>query len=554
MKDLNPKQQAAAKSNKAITIVFATPGSGKTRTLIERVKWLIANGANPKRIACVSYTNAAANEIAKRLGDIKLGCCSTLHALIFKLLQRYGQTVGLPNTLSILDEEAGEALLMETSQRLRYKPKTNDELRDRVSKILDRPSSVQGSTRQIDIVATEFLREQIVTGDLGFDHILHLGLKLLHNSVPACLFDHILWDEVNDSAEIDIKIMLGFTPQTLWVCGDFDQQIMSFRGSNPAVLMDMANNPADYVGVFNLNQNYRSLPVIVLAASHLIEHNQVRVKTDMRWEKAGTGRLTVCENQRPIEELSIIAKQIADQKDNTDIAVLWRTNIQAKACREHLQGMGIAVQQPPQRVKEGQTATIGRAMLAFMCNPWSERAAQWFLKSWGLNVVEIKAKADSNSQSVASMYNGTLIGYAGTDFNFSLFAANIETLSFFQGPTPVKGWMYDLAKTMPPSFTVYDLLESASSKDEDETEGTGVYVGTIHSAKGREWDMVIMGGCDVGVPAKPLTEEDRRLFYVGATRPMNTLVLTWCNSRPAVGRPWLQEERKRIQFISEMGL
>ena len=236
---LNQAQLAAATHTASRILVVAAAGSGKTKTLIARIQNMIANGTDPRNIVVITFTAAAAKVIQERLGDVKLGYAGTLHGYCLRILQQHGNMIGLPSKLTILDESDAEALLVEAIAKMSYKG-TRKAVDEQVALGLAHMRS--GDTMRFDDVtrvAYEYFYGMTTTGCLTFSMILTLGLELIRKMGPLeigeyenlCQYQHLLVDEVNDSAAIDFEIYEALPVKTRFLCGDPDQRIMSFRGA-----------------------------------------------------------------------------------------------------------------------------------------------------------------------------------------------------------------------------------------------------------------------------------------------------------------------------------
>src|ERR1700733_10724774 len=110
MNNFNVQQLKAINSNAPTILCIASPGAGKTSTLVARVQRLLRDGVDRSSICVITFTRAAAAELQQRLGDVRLGFNANLHSLMFRLLQQHGPLIGLPPQLTILDEETADEL------------------------------------------------------------------------------------------------------------------------------------------------------------------------------------------------------------------------------------------------------------------------------------------------------------------------------------------------------------------------------------------------------------------------------------------------------------
>lgn len=607
--NLDVQQSKAVLSDAKTICVIASAGSGKSRTLVARVKRLVADGVDPARICAITFTNAGAKVMNERLNyrlqeqppetlaeyrgmkpddrKIKLGWCGTLHAFCLRLLQQHGSLIGLPSKISVMDEDAATEALEETARKLRYKPKTQDELRDTVKRMLEiYPRIPDHFPGKAEMVALEYLQQQRVTGEFDFDTILAAAWWLLKQKRDLIQFDHLLWDEVQDSAGIDFDISEAMGVANTFMCGDDSQSIFAFRGAEVERFIGIAKY-SDAV-LLNLSTNYRSDSNIISAAQRLIEHNTNRIPNKMvaRPEAdKGSVEVIACDNAgaelaqianvlTPLTQLPRPVCHCGDYmtphgdsshkpvemftEPNPTIAILWRTNNQAESCRKHLEGLGFKLKQKPVAVRDGPDAAAGRSVLGFLSNPWSDRAALRMIKMNGGDAAKAQQQATERMESVAGTLNTQLgLQHGGLDGQWVLEGFGTFLGNLLPAVSQARVWLMALAGTIAAPFTLGDLMAAATERDEPQPEGDGIHVGTFHSYKGMEADTIVLGGCEAeSWEAKNGVDvaEERRLFYVGITRARNRLVMTWAKERPCSFAVWKREPKTRSRFITEARL
>src|SRR2546426_5342341 len=277
---LNDEQRIAASSSAPVTLVIASPGAGKTRTLIGRIEWLLRECAvPPEQIVVLTYTVNASAEIRARLGAVQLGYCSTLHGFALRLLERFGPGFGLSSKLAVLDEEQKERLLADVIADMSWKgsvSKVREALREcGPATFLDG----RGGLNEFERVCYQYHNECFHYDVVDFDSILHLCAWMLSKMPDAELpWTHLFCDEMQDSAEIDGQIYAALNIPNKWFCGDPDQSCFAFRGSDIRVVLDLAKRAERY----ELSSNYRCDSAIATAANALICPNQKRLPKIMR--------------------------------------------------------------------------------------------------------------------------------------------------------------------------------------------------------------------------------------------------------------------------------
>jgi DNA helicase-2/ATP-dependent DNA helicase PcrA len=300
-------QQAAIEAPTPALIV-AGPGSGKTSTLIGRIEYVVHTlGVRPDSILALTFSRKAAREMEERLtlalgGAYALPKVSTFHAFCADLLRQHAALAGLRPDFSLIDEAEGYFLLrqMADEMQLRYYQKlqapayyfpdmlkaisrAKDELvgpneyvhlAQRMQEQAQDEEAMQRAEKALEVARVYALYEQGLQrrGDSDFGGLLVLTIKLLHEH-PEILqeqqekYQHILVDEfqdVNRASGVLLRELAG-AAQRVWVVGDANQAIYSFRGASPA---NITNFTSDFPGalVLPLARNYRSRPDLVTLA------------------------------------------------------------------------------------------------------------------------------------------------------------------------------------------------------------------------------------------------------------------------------------------------
>lgn len=308
--DLNPEQREAVETTDGPLLVLSGAGTGKTRVLTCRVAYILAKGlAKPWQILAVTFTNRAAKEMRERVATLvgpvaEAVWLGTFHALCVRMLRRHGELIGLRSSFTILDSddqlrllkqvmEADEIdikkwpaqALMGVIQRWKDRGLTPDKASQESSsefaggRALAMYSAYQERLRALN--ATDF-------GDL-----LLLCLDLFRKH-PAVLieyqeqFRYILVDEYQDTnvAQYLWLRLLCQKHSNLCCVGDDDQSIYSWRGAEVGNILRFEKDFSE-AKVVRLERNYRSTPVILEAASHLISHNEDRLGKTLRTGHGG---------------------------------------------------------------------------------------------------------------------------------------------------------------------------------------------------------------------------------------------------------------------------
>lgn len=296
-KALNPQQLAAVTAGEGPALVIAGAGSGKTRTLVYRVAYLIDAGVDPAHILLLTFTRKASQEMIERAGAL-IGSRServfggTFHSVANVLLRRYGRSIGVEPGFTILDRGDAEDLIALVRSQLGLNEK--DKRFPRKGTIMEIFSKCENTLRSLDeIVLVEFshfadhledlarLQRAYQTAKrqrqlLDYDDLLVKLRELLTQDETARrsisqLYRYILVDEYQDTNRLQADVIrrLVTTHDNVMVVGDDSQSIYAFRGATFRNIMEF---PTLFPGatVYMLEENYRSTQPILNLANEII--------------------------------------------------------------------------------------------------------------------------------------------------------------------------------------------------------------------------------------------------------------------------------------------
>lgn len=543
-----PEQRSAIAAEEERVLLIAGPGSGKTSTIIWRILYAIDNHTPPESIVCVTFTNAAAREIKKRLGNLRLGFIGTLHALCLRLLRTHGHRIGYGPQIAIVDAERQLTIMSECAKALGVKAKPEDLLKWR-----DSGQKIKSNTPEGIAIAT-YVKRLRAQSAVDFRLLLEDGLRAITNTeTPRQPFPEmeitrlLLVDEYQDSAPIDAEIYDALLPRQTFLVGDPDQAIYGFRGATIDNIM-IESFRSD-TRTIRLDQNFRSDIRICDAANLMIKNNSMRVEKRTRSMTRGMGRVLTIEAPTEDAEAEAIAREIKLLIDREgfpaeEIAVLARTN--AIACRigEYLRdACGLPVVETKRPAKGDRKA---RAALAVLCWPRNEIAAsQWLEIDLGAEqAAEIRAEAARTNRSICEA-----LAFKTPEWSELLNALGRMGLSRDEIEI-VKRAMEAM-----PDNSLPALAASLAQTTEEIEPGRGIAVTTMHAAKGREWDHVFLAGMEEettpGRAAREDLEEERRIVFVGMTRARHNLTIAHAATRRASWGRKAIEPRTRSRFVSE---
>jgi DNA helicase-2/ATP-dependent DNA helicase PcrA len=355
---LNPEQRQAVLHGEGPLLILAGAGSGKTRTLTQRIAHLIrVQGVEPWRILAVTFTNKAAAEMKRRVQQL-VGTdelwVSTFHAACVRILRREISALGYQSNFTICDDQDQERLLKEILTELNISERT---LKARgAAQAID--SAKNRGILPADFDRSDFYGEQVAkvyelyqarmkqANALDFGDLILLTVKLFATH-PEILgrwqerFHYLLVDEFQDTNGIQYQLvrLLAARHHNLCVVGDDDQSIYRWRG---AEVGNILNFEVDYPGsvTIRLEQNYRSTRNILAAAGAVVARNVGR-KGKSLWTENPTGEPIVIEPlPDDLEEARFVVGEINKLRSSgrhlRDIAVLYRINAQSRSLEEAL--------------------------------------------------------------------------------------------------------------------------------------------------------------------------------------------------------------------------
>jgi DNA helicase II / ATP-dependent DNA helicase PcrA len=548
----NAAQRAAVESQAETTIVIAGPGSGKTEVLCERVRSRVAAGTNPDRMAVMTFTNAGADEFTRRLAPIVPGYVGTVHGFCLRLLRQWGHLIGYRKggmSINVLSDDAVTGMLEAARDALGMKKKLT------MKAIRDHANGVQNV--QAALVWSAY-RDQLKRNNMiDYDRILTEASKLLDlDAVASSLkIDELMTDETQDSGMVDWTIYLKLRAKKLFVVGDPDQSIYAFRGGMPSLLTDFAMSTNPKCATFWLETNYRSTREICEAASTLIAHNTNRIPKATKPFTSMTGNVITAAFATDVDEAEYAAVRLREHHrlgatDWIDMAVLCRTNVIATKVRQILLANAVPVAKPAALAKPPEW---GRVLMAvgLAADPANDVYAERLLaaRKWPESVESAKRSAAILRQPLA-LHAGLQPPTAICDIPRFLSEQGIPRESI--------GVVEAQIEAIGRPTTLLEFLQTLVSLDEfgDARQGAtlGVEVSTVHGAKGSEWSVVFVVGCEEGTfpSGKADQEEERRLMFVAMTRAKRHLTLTWARKRLNIEHFLTRDNLEPSRFLSEI--
>ena len=375
LEHLNAEQRLAVEHIEGPLMVIAGAGSGKTRVLTYRVAHLINIGVDPFNILALTFTNKAAREMKERIiklvenRDARNVWMGTFHSIFAKILRIEGHRLGYPASYTIYDMDDAKSLIktIVKEQQLDNKVYAANHVLGRISAAKTNLLSAEAYNQNAELMTRDKMSGKPMIGHLyklyqnrcfkasamDFDDLLFNTFKLLHQ-FPDVLykyqvkFRHILVDEYQDTNYVQYMIvkMLAANNENICVVGDDAQSIYAFRGANIRNILNFRKDYPD-LKTYKLEQNYRSTKVIVNAANSVIINNKDQIFKKIWTHNEEGNRIILLEATTDGEEGTLVANAIFESKmnnqlDNSNFAILYRTNAQSRAFEESLRKLNIA--------------------------------------------------------------------------------------------------------------------------------------------------------------------------------------------------------------------
>ena len=624
LKSLNPAQRAAVEATDGPVLVLAGAGTGKTRVLTTRLAHILVTGrARAWEMMAVTFTNKAAKEMRERVsalvgGPVEGWWLGTFHALGARMLRQHAEAVGLKSNFTILDADDQVRLIKQLmdGRTLDDKKWPSRAILGVIQRWKDRGLTPEKVTLEeggdvangIILALYKDYQERLRTlnaADFG-DLLLHcLTMFTKHPEILAGFqrkFRYLLVDEYQDTNVAQYLWLRLLAQQSRNICcvGDDDQSIYSWRGAEVGNILKFEK---DFPGatIIRLEQNYRSTPHILAAASGLIAHNEGRLGKTL-WTGVNEGRKVAVEGVWDGEEE---ARAIGDEiearharGDSLDqIAVLVRAGFQTREFEERLITLGI-----PYRVIGGprfyerQEIRDAIAYFRVIVSPDDDLGFERIVNvpKRGLGEASLQALHKLSRSAGVSLFEASRMMVESDEMkpkprgalkslldNFERWRANLAHLPagdlaelvldesgytemWQRDRTPEAPGRLDNLKELVAGLDEFENLQgflehvSLVMDNEQNTTDAKVSLMTLHAAKGLEFDLVFLPGWEEGLFPHQRSldeeglkglEEERRLAYVGLTRARHEARVSYAANR-RVYNQWQNALPSR--FIDEL--
>jgi DNA helicase-2/ATP-dependent DNA helicase PcrA len=302
--DLNPAQYEAATSVNGPHLIIAGAGTGKTRTIVYRVAYLVELGVKPDSVLLLTFTRKAAQEMLRKASILLDSRCDqvsggTFHSFANNILRKYAVQIGYENNFTILDQTDAEDVI--SLIRTRMKLDTREKRFPRKETIYDLYSrSLNTVTPVKELLAADYPQYMEIETDIAAIHSAYIKYKHEHNlmdyddlllnlalllrqneAVRAVLserYKYIMVDEYQDTNKLQAEIvkLLAFKHRNLMVVGDDAQCIYSFRGSTIQNIL-LFGKEFDDCKIIKLEENFRSTQPILNLANEILSRGGERL-------------------------------------------------------------------------------------------------------------------------------------------------------------------------------------------------------------------------------------------------------------------------------------
>lgn len=606
LEGLNEAQRKAVTTTEGYVRVIAGAGSGKTKALSTRFAYLVNElGIMPGHILCVTFTNKAANEMRHRIhkltGDNDTGYINTFHGFCVSVLKEDPNVIQYPKNFMVLDnpdiddilkiiyEERGLSLrdMSFAAARDMFEIRKTKREPDYHIDMLTQPLEVlkeryDSAVKASDILFYGYLYQERKCFAFDYNDLIKVVMHIFNENPEIKLkwqqrLEYVMIDEFQDIDDIQYALMEALTGfhKNLFIVGDPDQTIYTWRGANVGYLLDFDKK---YHGAktIMMNENYRSTPQILGAVNSLIDKNTKRIKKDLE-ATLPSGESVLCHMAKnTVEEADWITGEILTLKGQgiayKDMTILYRAHYVSRAMEE-----GLMKEKIPYTIYSG-VQFFGRKeikdvlcylrMIVYRDDISFRRIVNVPKRNIGkrrMNFLEEYAKNNGCSLYMAlyeNLENELIKSTKALQFINLIedFAAGYEELSVSEvlakiisasgyekmlrtegaqdkldNLAELKQSVFEYETTCGEEAGLEDYLRSIAlftNADSDAGAEDKVKLMTVHAAKGLEFPYVFLCGMNEGIfPSRKVhtlesMEEERRLAFVAMTRAEKRLYIS----------------------------
>ena len=630
LNDLNPAQREAVEHLDGPVLMLAGAGTGKTKALTARITHLLrTHRVRENEILAVTFTNKAAREMKERVGRMLgrpaegMPWLGTFHAICVKLLRRHAELVDLKSNFTILDSDDQLRLLKQLVQAANIDDKRwparmlasiIDDWKNRALTPDKVPAADAGAynNKGVELFAQYQTRlRELNAVDFG-DLLLHMvTIFQTHSDLLEQYqrwFRYILVDEYQDTnvAQYLWLRLLAGGHKNICCVGDDDQSIYGWRGAEVGNILRFEK---DFPGAFvvRLEQNYRSTPHILAAASNVIRGNEGRLGKELWTDREDGEKVRLIGHWDGEEEARWIGDEIEAMQvgtrglrrfDFSEIGILVRTTNQIEVLEDRFLSIGLPYQIVGPRSDDTRERRDAHAYLKVVASRQNDLAFERIMNTpkRGVGDVSLKKIRDMAKSKGVSLLEGVepaikeglVTGKAAKelpllvndirrwadlsnqremslrDLAEMILDESGYTQMWQDTATPDAPGRLDNLKSLMDRLSKYEnlveYLEYLQLRDSNDAmeESNKVSIMTLHAAKGLEFPAVFLPGWEDGLfPSQRSMdesglkglEEERRLAYVGITRAEEVCTISFAANRRVFGQ-WQNSMPSR--FIDEL--
>lgn len=610
MQSLNLSQKQAIKTTEGPLLILAGAGTGKTKVLINRIAYIIENNfAHPSEILAITFTNKAAEDMKSRIDDVIASSSGlnigTFHSIAAKMLRSHIYLLdnGMHYNFSIINQDDQIKLVKNIALQTnidikKYTPKL---LHIIISNWKDMGLSLeklQASdllTHESQIAYMVYKKyqknlQEINVADFG-DLLLYSNHILAQHSAILryyqTKFKYILVDEYQDTntAQYIWVRILSITHKNICCVGDDDQSIYSWRGAEVENILNFKKDFSN-AKIIKLEENYRSSPYILKAASSIIKNNKNRYEKNLWTKRKSKNKIKIITCRDDKEESMFIVNQIkryinSQQYNANQIAILVRVGFQTrllekvfinKATPYHIIGgvrfyermeiknllsyIRLAINKNNNLAFERIINVPKRSVGSVTIKKIKNKAAQDSISSFEalqkmIEHKDIKGKIKDNLQRFVYTINRASERYKiDSAFDVTKFIldesgylSELKEKRTKESQNRIEN-INEMLRGINEVSNIQQFIETTSLvMDNDYSKSNfsnAVKIMTLHASKGLEFDVVFLAGWEEGIFPHQKTiatqgtkgmEEERRIAYVGITRAKQELFITYAKSR-----------------------
>ena len=612
LEDLNVQQKEAIQHSNGPLLVLAGAGSGKTRVITHKFAHLVRKKKyRPNSIFTVTFTNKAASEMKDRIynfieADVKNSWVGTFHSQCNKILRKEIKTFGYRPDFSIYDDDDQYNLIRHILKEFKIYEALYKGIASRISILKSSLISPKdflsqgdgfGFDEKLGRVYLKYQDELKRCNALDFDDLIMLAVRLFEEN-PKTLekyqetFPYILVDEFQDTNRAQYRFLqlLSASHKNICAVGDDDQSIYKFRGADVSNILNFEKD-FPMAKIIKLEQNYRSTQNILNVSGAVISKNPQRKPKALWTDKTCGDKVFYCKLNTEEEEAKYVARTIKDlflkgAYEYRNFAVLYRTNIQARAIEDALREEGIHYHVISgisfyHRREIKDVISYMRVALNHDDNVSLRRIINSPPRGIGVSTIsKIEQESRKGQTSLFAAIKAIIKSGAVASSikeKLSSFVKTIDAISSASYKTAAEmlkdivertGYIEDIEDerlqnileltASAENINIKDFSDrvSLAASNDEIVSGKAVSLMTLHNSKGLEFPVVFIVGLEEGIlpyfkaiDDTSEMQEERRLFYVGMTRAKDILCLTGAKKRRLYSKV---QEQEPSRFLSDI--